>query len=760
MPFEPFQAGGPVEFARGDVVVSIPVYDAAEHFARCLASVATHAEDGLTVLVADDASVDPAIERIAREIAEAHDHLRVLYLRHESNRGFVANLNVVFEAVAPADVVILNSDCVVAEGWLEGMRDAAWSDSRVATVSTFTNHGTIVSFPHRNNPQPHLPQDWNLERMAAALRDGGTRLYPVIPTAIGHCVWIRRTALELAGPFDEAFSPGYEEEVDFSQRCIVRGLMHVVADDVFVLHDGGGTFRESAAKLMADHHEIVKTRYPYYDDWVTDVARDEESTLAHSLSGARHALGELTVTIDGRILTPFITGTQIHALEVIAGLAAFTDVALRVVVPHDLGDYARQVLAEHPRVSLVQAEDVVAGMQMSDVFHRPFQVSSSGDLDIARILGRRLVVTHQDLIAYHNPGYFDSYQRWEGHRRLTRNALAAADRVVFFSYHAARDARGEELVDDRQSRVVYIGTDHRVAGLRPPPSPPRASERLDGVDFLLCLGTDFHHKNRAFAVRLLEALDRRHGWPGHLVLAGAHVAGGSSSADEALELARRPEIAERVHALPAVSEGEKAWLLERATAVVYPTVAEGFGLIPFESADHGLPCLFASGTSLAEILPSELATLVPWDPQSSADGVVDLLRDEGERRRHIRALRMAGSRFTWRRTAQTLERVYREAADLPSRHVSAIALDQIELETRLAETQRQLDEVRADRDRVEAAMPELQGELHRLHSFEQLLGEPTMRALTGIAYNPVLRRLVLAPIRLLYRLMHSRRSAS
>ena len=121
---------------------------------------------------------------------------------------------------------------------------------------------------------------------------------------------------------------------------------------------------------------------------------------------------------------------------------------------------------------------------------------------------------------------------------------------------------------------------------------------------------------------------------------------------------------------------------------------------------------------------------------------------------------MAGARFTWRRTAQTLEQVYREAADLPTRHVSTIALDQIELEARLGDTQRQLEAVRVDRDRVEAAMPELQGELHRLHSFEQQLGEPTMRALTGIAYNPVLRRFVLGPIRLLYRLMHSRGNAS
>ena len=49
---------------------------------------------------------------------------------------------------------------------------------------------------------------------------------------------------ELIGDFDSEFTPGYGEEVDFSQRCRANGLCHVVADDVFVLHHGGGSFTE------------------------------------------------------------------------------------------------------------------------------------------------------------------------------------------------------------------------------------------------------------------------------------------------------------------------------------------------------------------------------------------------------------------------------------------------------------------------------------------------------------------------------------
>jgi hypothetical protein len=87
-------------------------------------------------------------------------------------------------------------------------------------------------------------------------------------------------------------------------------------------------------------------------------------------------------------------------------------------------------------------------------------------------------------------------------------------------------------------------------------------------------------------------------------------------------------------------------------------------------------------------------------------------------------------------------------------------MDQIEVEGRLETTREQLEHAQWHFERVEAAMPELHGELSELRSRERLLGEGTMRALTTIAYNPVLRRVILGPIRLLYRMMHARGNES
>ena len=99
--------------------------------------------------------------------------------------------------------------------------------------------------------------------------------------------------------------------------------------------------------------------------------------------------------------------------------------------------------------------------------------------------------------------------------------------------------------------------------------------------------------------------------------------------------------------LGAVSEAEKAWLLGRAGLVLYPTVYEGFGLVPFEAAAHSVPCMWAAGTSLSELLDDDAASLVAWDPAASADRALELMRDERERELNVGLIRRAAERLTW-----------------------------------------------------------------------------------------------------------------
>jgi GT2 family glycosyltransferase/glycosyltransferase involved in cell wall biosynthesis len=735
--------GERLDVKRGEVIVCIPVYGAPELFAECLTSVLAHTPTDVPILVADDASPDPAIRAFVTSLTDTLRH-DVSYLRQPENLGFPGNVNSAFAAAAPADVIVLNSDCVVAAGWVEGLRRAAHSDALVATSSALTNHGTILSVPERNRPQGGIPQEQDLAHAAGAVLEQSLRFYPHLPTAIGHCMYVRRQALDLVGDFDLAFSPGYGEEVDFSQRCVLHGLGHVAADDVFVLHHAGGSFGEDGAAnpVQKEHERVIEARYPYYQRAQAAASMATFGRLPRALAAARRAIKGLTVTIDGRCLGPFMTGTQVHTLQLIKALDATDQVGLQVIVPPDLGAYAVSEFSKRPSIRLVPHDKVHAGMDRTDVAHRPYQVSSPEDLLLLGMVGERHVITHQDLIAYRNPGYFPGYPQWERHRRLTRQALALADSVVFFSHHAANDAMSEDLVDPERVRVVYIGVDHAVQAPSDGLRPAERAEALSQERFLLCLGTDFRHKNRVFALRVLEALREEHGWDGRLVLAGPRVPGGSSAGEEAAYLATRPELARAVLTLPAVDEQEKEWLLQHCAAVLYPTTYEGFGLMPFEAADHGRPCLFASQTALAEILPRELATLVPWDPRESARRINDLLARAESVEAHVLAIRRVAGSLTWQSTAESLIDVYRGAAASPAREAARMARELVEVESQRGELEHKYNEL----------WQSLTPDARTLVAPGGPLTPTAQRSLAAVVKRPLLRRLLLGPVQLAHRL--------
>ena len=211
------------------------------------------------------------------------------------------------------------------------------------------------------------------------------------------------------GPFDLAFSPGYGEEVDFSQRCVLSGLKHVLADDVFVYHRGSGCFRPGggAHPVQEEHERMIAERYPYYHPWVATVSEQRGGPFSRALAAGRRALTELSVTIDGTCLNADVAGTQVQTMEVIRAIVR-AGARPRVVVPPELGAHWRAELEALPGVEIVTTD---GGDQAppTDVVHRPFQVLAASQLEFLHGLGERVIVTHQDLIAYHNPGYFEDY---------------------------------------------------------------------------------------------------------------------------------------------------------------------------------------------------------------------------------------------------------------------------------------------------------------------------------------------------------------
>jgi GT2 family glycosyltransferase len=127
---------------RADIV--IPVHGNTAVVLACLESVLAHSGPSHRVIVVDDASPEP-------ELAEALDGMalrrRIRLVRQRHNVGFPASANAGIAAAAGRDVILLNSDTLVAPGWADNLHAAAYSARDIGTVTPFSNDATILSYP-------------------------------------------------------------------------------------------------------------------------------------------------------------------------------------------------------------------------------------------------------------------------------------------------------------------------------------------------------------------------------------------------------------------------------------------------------------------------------------------------------------------------------------------------------------------------------------------------------------------------------------
>ena len=104
-------AGNPAGLCVIDIVV--PVYNAPDDVAACVASVLAHLRPDVRLVLIDDASVDPRIGEIFADLAR-RAHPQVLLLRNERNLGFVGTANRGMRHAEGRDVLLLNSDTEIA----------------------------------------------------------------------------------------------------------------------------------------------------------------------------------------------------------------------------------------------------------------------------------------------------------------------------------------------------------------------------------------------------------------------------------------------------------------------------------------------------------------------------------------------------------------------------------------------------------------------------------------------------------------------
>jgi GT2 family glycosyltransferase len=289
--------------ADAAVTVIVPVYADYRATRTCLESLlgqldtAGHAR----VIIVNDASPDHRIRKWLDRLAPAK-HLRVL--TNPANLGFVGAVNRALQEVSSGDVILLNADTIVPQGFIERLASAARSSPDIGTVTPLSNNGEFTSFPLPNRPNiaGNALDVHNIDGIAARVNAG---VVVEMPNGIGFCLYVTRRCLDSVGLLSESYYRGYLEDVDFCLRARRHGLRNVCATSVYVGHAGSRSFGKQKRALVVRNLKVIERRFPAYraecaDFMVADPLKPARQAIEFSLMASR-AHGTLLVTAGGAV---------------------------------------------------------------------------------------------------------------------------------------------------------------------------------------------------------------------------------------------------------------------------------------------------------------------------------------------------------------------------------------------------------------------------------------------------------------------------
>lgn len=284
-----------------------------------------------------------------------------------------------------------------------------------------------------------------------------------------------------------------------------------------------------------------------------------------------------------------------------------------------------------------------------DVLHTPTVHVRPSLPPVASVGCARVVTVHDaiplSLYGGDMPFRIRRYYAWNLRR------AAKADRLITVS-NASRDEIVEHTdIDASQVDVIHHGIDFA-----------RNSEAVlarHGIEppYVLWAGSFEPRKNLGGALAAFASLRRDERFAHYSMVA---VVEASSGHRQALE----PAIADAGSSLRlvhSVAQDELRSLYTHAKALLFTSLAEGFGFPPLQAASCGIPVVASDLPAIREVMADGALLVHPGDAEAIADGLKSALGDAALRSRLVSVARARAASFSWEESAVRHVDAYRRA---------------------------------------------------------------------------------------------------
>ncbi len=279
----------------------------------------------------------------------------------------------------------------------------------------------------------------------------------------------------------------------------------------------------------------------------------------------------------------------------------------------------------------------------------------------------KTIVTIHDLIPLLLPLYRGSLLV-RAYTQLVAAGARRADAIIADSEWTKRDIVQRLGIDAARVRVVYLAADARycpcdaaaIATVRRKYALPDPSPRSG---LLLYLGGFDQRKNVRVIIEAFARLRDLYAAGCRLALAGVILGKDSEFFPDPRRSARAVNLPDdAIRYVGWVDEADKPALYASATAFLFPSLYEGFGLPPLEAMACGTPVICSNASSLPEVVGDAALTVNPNDVAAWADAMREVLTDAA-RRVEMRERGIAqAARFAWTRAAEETLAVYHQSS--------------------------------------------------------------------------------------------------
>ncbi|MFC1687809.1 glycosyltransferase family 4 protein [Patescibacteria group bacterium] len=342
---------------------------------------------------------------------------------------------------------------------------------------------------------------------------------------------------------------------------------------------------------------------------------------------ARELIPRLAKLAQNDTLVLFSSGMRRSARAVIPTLSESEVTSCHIRVPNKLFNSSLSIL-HRPQL------DRLCGA--SDIFFAP----NLHFLSVSRSC--KFVVAIHDLSFVHFPHLY-SFKGRLWHKSIRPRALLErADAVIAMSEATKRDVVETYGIESKKITVIYSG--FNLESVNDHVEIPGSNGQKK--KYFFALGGADERKNISAAIEAYRMLPHDMQNEYDFNIAGKALWKTDSAAKKSAK--HTPG----VHFLGYITQQKKLKYLKGATALVYPSVYEGFGLPLLEAMSVGTPVITSNVSSMPEVVGDAAILIDPHDVSTISEAMRNIISDPELHKTYTLRGNERVKKFTWDKTAQ------------------------------------------------------------------------------------------------------------